>query len=251
MAPKPRSGFSIFSRSNTGGLLLLLAQCQLDKNIFQIRQQWPHLFVADATAAELAFQLLPAHGIAEQGVYGAPEDRGAADFWDLPGAAQSAGDFRRSNLEAMHARGIHLRQRAQRIGRAVGYDFAVVDISQVAAALGFVHIVRGDEKRDALPAEVKQQVPQFAPSYGIDSGGRLVEINNLGLVQHGAAQRQPLLPAARQFAGQAMAVGLQTVAIYGLFDLAGAGLGIEAVDLRVETQILQHGEVIVEREFLA
>src|SRR5438876_12082596 len=109
MAPKPRSGFSIFSRSNTGGLLLLLPQRELDEDVFQIGQQRTHLLIADAAAAELAFQFLAAHGVAEQSVDGASKNRGAANFRDLAGAAQRAGDFRRSDLEAMHARRIHFR----------------------------------------------------------------------------------------------------------------------------------------------
>src|SRR5207244_2717953 len=112
MAPKPRSGFSIFSRSNTGGLLLLLPERELDEDVFQIGQQRTHLLVANAAAAEFALQLLPAHAVAQQGVDGAPKNRGAADLRDLARAAQRAGDFRRSDLEAMHARRIHFRQGA-------------------------------------------------------------------------------------------------------------------------------------------
>ena len=111
--------------------------------------------------------------------------------------------------------------------------------------------MRGDEESDALPAEIEQQIPQLAPGHRIDAGSRFVEINDLGLVQHGAAQRQPLLPAARKLAGQAMPVRLQAVAIYGLFDLASAGLGIEAVNLRVEAQILQNRKIVIEGKFLA
>src|SRR5207253_522039 len=66
----------------------------------------------DAAAAELALQFLAAHGVAEQSVDGAPKNRGAANFGDLAGAAQRAGDFRRSDLEAMHAHRIHFRQGA-------------------------------------------------------------------------------------------------------------------------------------------
>src|SRR5437660_12238890 len=99
MAPKPRSGFSIFSRSNTGGLLLLLPQRELDEDVFQIGQQRTHLLIADAAAAEFGFQFLAAHAVAEQGVDGAPKNRGAADFGDLAGAAQRAGGCRRSDPE--------------------------------------------------------------------------------------------------------------------------------------------------------
>src|SRR5207248_5419532 len=48
-----------------------------------------------------------------------------------------------------------------------------------------------------------------------------------------------------------MPVRLQAVAIYGLFDLASAGLGIEAVNLRVEAQILQNRKIVIEGKFLA
>ena len=49
---------------------------------------------------------------------------------------------------------------AKRIGRAVGDQLAVINVGDVAAALRFVHVVRGDEKSDAVPGKFKQQDPK-------------------------------------------------------------------------------------------
>src|SRR2546426_11619094 len=47
----------------------------------------------------------------------------------------------------------------QRFRCAVGNQLRVVDVGDVTAALGLVHVVRGDEKGDALPREVENQIP--------------------------------------------------------------------------------------------
>ena len=45
-------------------------------------------------------------------------------------------------------------------------------------------------------------VPELAPRLGIDAGGRLVEQKQAGLVQQAGGERQALLPAARELAGE-------------------------------------------------
>ena len=43
------------------------------------------------------------------------------------------------------------------------------------AALGFVHVMRRDEKRHAFTREVEKQIPQLATRHRVDAGSRLVE----------------------------------------------------------------------------
>ena len=70
------------------------------------------------------------------------------------------------------------------------------------AALGLVHVVGRDEHGDAFGGEAMNLVPEFAPRLGIDAGGRLVEQQQARLRQDAGAERKPLLPAARQLAGE-------------------------------------------------
>ena len=86
--------------------------------------------------------------------------------------------------------------------RALRHQPAVGDVGQLVAALGLVHVMRADEHRDAARRQRVQLFPELAARAGVDAGGRLVEQQQFGLVQHARGERQPLLPAARQRAGE-------------------------------------------------
>ena len=94
-------------------------------------------------------------------------------------------------------------QRLQLVRRAGDQQLREIDIADLAAALGLVHVVGGDEQRDALGRELEEQVPQLAPRDRIDARGRLVEEDHPGLVHERGAQREALLPAARKLAAPA------------------------------------------------
>ena len=68
------------------------------------------------------------------------------------------------------------------------------------AVLGFVQIVRRDEHGDAGSREMIDEAPELAPRDRIDAAGRLVEKHDRRLVQDGAAEREPLTPAAGEIA---------------------------------------------------
>src|SRR5215475_8848573 len=103
------------------------------------------------------------------------EDCGAANAGEFAGGAKSASDFGRGDLDAQRAGGLDFGKFAKRVGRAVGDEFAVIDVGDVAAAFGFVHVVRGDEKSDAVSGKFEEQIPKLAASDRIDAGGRLIE----------------------------------------------------------------------------
>jgi hypothetical protein len=48
-------------------------------------------------------------------------------------------------------------------------------------------------------------LPELAPRLRVDARGRLVEQQQLGLVQHARGEREALLPAAGQRAGELVA----------------------------------------------
>ena len=81
-------------------------------------------------------------------------------------------------------------------------QLAGLDDGDAVAVLRLVEVVRGDEDGHAALREVADQVPEPPARHRIDAAGRLVEEHDRRLVQDGAAEGQPLPPAARQFAGE-------------------------------------------------
>ena len=65
-------------------------------------------------------------------------------------------------------------------------------------ALGLVHVVGRDQHGEAVGRERMDLVPELAARLGVDARGRLVEQQQLGIGQRAGAERQALLPAARQ-----------------------------------------------------
>src|SRR3954454_12943526 len=88
---------------------------------------------------------------------------------------------------------------------AGGEQAAVGDVGKAVAALGLVHVVRRDEYRDALRRERMDLLPEIAPRLRVDAGGRLVEEQQPRPVQHAGGEREALLPAARERAGELVA----------------------------------------------
>ena len=71
-----------------------------------------------------------------------------------------------------------------------------VEVGHVVAALGLVHGVGGHEEGLALAGQIEEQVPQRAAGDGVDARGRLVQEEDLRLVEQRAGQRQALLPTS-------------------------------------------------------
>ena len=67
--------------------------------------------------------------------------------------------------------------------RSLGDDGASVHHDEaVAELLGLVHVVRRQHERDALLLEPVQPVPQDVASLRVETGGRLVEEQEIGVV---------------------------------------------------------------------
>ncbi len=154
----------------------------------------------------------------------------------------------RLQVGAAHRVGAQVRLRDHLLDGALRQQLAVGDVGDLVAALGLVHVVGGDQHAHALGGELVDLAPELAPRLGVDAGGRLVEQQQLGLGQDAGAERQALLPAARQLAGQLALAALQAQPLDGGARLPG-GVG-EAVDAGDELQVLQDRQVLVEREAL-
>jgi hypothetical protein len=135
------------------------------------------------------------------------------------------------------------------LGRgAAGEQLAIGDVGDVVAALGLVHVMGRDEHGEAARGERVDLVPEGAARLRIDAGGRLVEEEQLRLVERRDGKREALLPAARKSAGElAPALGESELVERFRDPLAAP---VEAVDARAELEILFDRQVLVEREAL-
>ena len=104
------------------------------------------------------------------------------------------------------------------VGRAALHDDAPLrEIDDAVAALRLVHVMGRDQRRQAVDRHVVDEVPELAPRLGVDAGGRLVEQQQLRFVQHAGGEREALLPAARELAGELVAAVAEA---HALDDLA-------------------------------
>ena len=91
------------------------------------------------------------------------------------------------------------------VGAALHHDAPAGEIDDAVAALGLVHVVGRDQHGEAFARHVVDHVPELAPRLGVDAGGRLVEQQELRLMQDAGGEREALLPAAGQLAGELVA----------------------------------------------
>ena len=135
-------------------------------------------------------------------------------------------------------------------GRAVGDQHAAVEDGEAMAALGLVHVVRRHQDRGAGIGQLEQLFPEVAARFRIDRAGRLVEEQQLGLVDHRAGQRQALLLAAAHRAGQLLLPILEVVVLEQFVDARAASRLGDVLHRGEEFQVLAHAQVLEQRELL-
>ena len=133
----------------------------------------------------------------------------------MKGEAEGRGHLHRRVLEQLRRQPVDARPFAapgeelapgdHLVGGAAGEQLAISDIGDVVAALGLVHIMGRDEHGEAARGERVDLVPEGAAGLRIDAGGGLVEQQQLRLVQGGDGEREALLPAAGEGAGELLA----------------------------------------------
>src|SRR5260370_24806495 len=86
------------------------------------------------------------------------------------------------------------------VGRSIDSNqFSMVDDRQtIAESLGLFEIVSGDQDGLALLTQREDIVPNCPPGLHIDAQGRLVQVNQLRIVQQGASQGETTLHSARE-----------------------------------------------------
>src|SRR5438270_6202569 len=86
-------------------------------------------------------------------------------------------------------------------GTSLGDDLAVInDGEAIAEALGFVHVVRGQEHGPAAPLKFANNLPELTAALWIKPGRRLIEEENAGVGHQRRRDGKPLTLASRKFA---------------------------------------------------
>src|SRR5712664_1900888 len=223
---------------------------EFDKDVFEAGSERTNFCDGDAVSQELLAKIVEIEMVLDERMDGLSENGGAADAGEVTREAERARDFRSGDFDAQRAGRLNVREFTQRIGRAVGDELSVINVGDVAAALGLVHVMGGDEKRDAMTGKLEEEIPKLAARDGIDPGGGLVEEKKGRLVQHGAAEGKALLPATGELRGQAIQIGCEAVELDNFVDAALQARGLQAVDPSVELQVFRDGQIVIEAEVL-
>ena len=132
-------------------------------------------------------------------------------------------------------------------GEPVRDDPSLVEHDEpVAELLGLVHVVGGEDEADALLLEPEEAVPQDVAGLRVEAGGRLVEQQDLRLVDERAGDRQP----APHAAGERLDALVAALGELGEVEEAGGPLGDDrlrqAEVAAVDEQVLPYGQLGVQ-----
>ena len=106
-----------------------------------------------------------------------------------------------------------------RLRSSRGQHAACIHQGQPVASRRLVHEMGRDENGDALAArQIEQMFPEFVARDRIDAGGRLVQDQQLWIVDDGDGKRQALTNAERQFAGPLIEMVREPKISHELFD---------------------------------
>ena len=90
--------------------------------------------------------------------------------------------------------------------RAQCDDLAVIhDRDAIAESRGFFHVVRGHQHGASARAKLLDHFPEVESRLWIETGGRLIEEENVGIVDQRASDAESLLLTTRQAANAVVA----------------------------------------------
>ena len=132
----------------------------------------------------------------DQGLDALPDDRCFMYRSCVQQACECGRGIAAGNFHTTHARRNGRAALAQLLWRCDSQHPGQVEIRDTITTFGFFHIMRADDKRDALPGNGEEQIPQLPPRHRIDARRGFVQKYQLRVMQQGANQGQPLSPAA-------------------------------------------------------
>ena len=189
-------------------------------------------------------QRFSVRGVEEQGV--------AAHFHACRQLAQRA-VHQRGGAQAIDLDHLGFQMRGDQLARfAFGNLAAMVQHQQARAqALGLVHEMGGQQNRFALLQQQLQPLPHQVPGLRVQARGRLVQQQQLGVVDERTRQAQAPLHAAGQLAGLGLGLVRQRREGQQLRDArAYRGVGHTEV-AAINQQVLGAAEIRVQRVHLA
>jgi hypothetical protein len=147
--------------------------------------------------------------------------------------------------------GVGADRRLELIGCVDGHDLALVNDRDAIAALGFVHVVGGEEHGGRLAGAQRVDVlPDVDTRLGVEPNRRLVEEEDSRHVEETAGDLEPSLHPAR--VEPSLLVGPVGKADH-FEQLGHAGVDVRArqpIHHAVEAEVLRSRQVVVERELL-
>ena len=130
--------------------------------------------------------------------------------------------------------------------RPLGEQLSVGDIGEAMAALGFVHVMRGDEHGQALRGQAMDFFPEIAARLRIDACCRFVEKEEFRPVDKAGGERETLFPPAGKLPGELGFASFKPKTLQHLrYRLGGVR---HFVDVGDEAQIFGQREILVEAE---
>src|SRR6266567_924955 len=132
----------------------------------------------------------------------------------------------------------------QLVGGALSQDAPVLDEGDlVAELLSLAHVVRGqDDGRPPLATEVGDLSPQADGDVRVEAQGRLVEEEDLGVIEQRLGEGEPLLETGGERVVLGLGVRPQLALLDELVDAAPQAMPPEAVESSVEGQDLGRPE---------
>jgi len=170
-----------------------------------------------------------------------PPERGGMTGMPRPLLLREQGD--EALLEVLGAGALH--QLGRRSGRQ---HLAGVHRHDPVPPLRLVHVGRGDDHAHGrvILADVVDERPELAPGQRIDAGGRLVEDQEVGLVDQRSAQPDLLLHAARELAGGTLSEWSESSGVQQLLDLGRALGRRQPKQPRHEVDVVANAELEVQ-----
>ena len=157
---------------------------------------------------------------------------------------------RQFQLPAASAGGRHFGKFLECLRLAADDEFRKIDVRNIGAAFGFVHVVRRDEQSDSARGKFEQQVPQVTASDRIDAGGGFVEEDHVGFVDQRTCQGQPLLPSARKRPRQLVNSTADPGKLLHVLRSLSEPFARQSVDPSVEFEVFADAEVGIQAELL-
>src|SRR5512140_1708461 len=91
----------------------------------------------------------------------------------------------------------------------------VLDTNQVAV-IGLTYVLGGDKYRASLVFKLPEMIPKFTPQDGVNPSGRLVQEEQLRIVNQRCRQAEPAQHPSRNISGQLRTMLVQLYKFQGL-----------------------------------